>query len=328
MGKKGRAQRIRRVRTEGSYNNNSVNEKKLMKKKQHVLRYTWKGKLLKLRSYLSHVKNHREINLQDECGRSACHFAASWDCPKTLKTLLTVPRVSVNLQDDEGKTPLFKAVEINSLDCVKMLIEHGANPRITSRDGRNAFEFALQEKGDEALDIIKYLYTDGNMFKERKREGIVTYLHQVCLARKDVKVMAVAEELIKLGALINATEGAGRTPLILATQMNRPDLVELFLKYKADALHIDLEYNTALKYATPGEKCYDLVKKAVGHVVAKGKRIHGVEEQDRLLKYTQKCHRETKQEIKSDVNNVTYEVRKPIAAYQVRVRPTTPNYKQ
>ena len=49
------------------------------------------------------------------------------------------------------------------------------------------------------------------------------------------------------------TEGNGRTPLILATQMNDLEMVELFLKYKADVAHIDLEYNNVLKYAFPGE---------------------------------------------------------------------------
>ena len=325
--KKGYVPRIRRIRAEGSYDNNSVDEKKMLRKNENILRYTWKGKLLKLRNYVNQTKHHKEINMQDGCGRSACHFASSWDCPKTLSTLLMVPGIDVNLQDDEGKTPLYKAVEINSINCVKLLIQHGANPRITAQDNRNPFEFALQERGDIAFEIIKYLYLDGKVFKERKEEGILSHLHQACLARKDVTVLNVTKELLQFGAYINATEGTGKTPLILATQMNRPELVELFLQNKADAKHIDLEYKSAMNYAIPGEECYDMIKKAMRRNKTKGRRVRGIEERDRILKYTQKCHWETKQEITSKVNNVTYEVKKPIATYQVRVRPTTPNYK-
>ena len=95
--KKGYVPRIRRIREEGSYDNNSVDEKKMMKKNENVLRYTWKGKLLKLRNYVNQRKHHKEINMQDECGRSACHFASSWDCPKTLSTLLLIPGIDINL---------------------------------------------------------------------------------------------------------------------------------------------------------------------------------------------------------------------------------------
>ena len=252
----------------------------MLKKNENILRYTWKGKLLKLRKYVNQTKHHKEINMQDECGRSACHIASSRNCPRTLNTLLLVPGIAINLQDDEGKTPLYKAVEINSISCVKLLIQHGANSRITAQDNRDPFEFALQERGDIALEIIKFLYFDGKMFRERKEEGILSHLHQVCLARKDGSVVKATKELLESGADINATEGTGRTPLILATQMNRPKLVELFLRYKADAKHIDLEYKSAMNYAIPGEECYNIIKKAIGRNKVEGRRMRGIEERD------------------------------------------------
>ena len=68
--------------------------------------------------------------------------------------------------------------------------------------------------------------------------------------------------MIQFGAKINATEGNGRTPLILATQMTDLEMVEIFLMYKAVVVHIDLEYNNALPYGIPGETCYQLIRKA------------------------------------------------------------------
>ena len=88
----------------------------------------------------------------------------------------------------------------------------------------------------------------------------MSHLHQLCLAK--VKVVKVAEELILSGAAINATEGSGKTPLILAAKLNRPELVNLFLKFNADVMHVDLElYKNALEYSIPREACYNMIKK-------------------------------------------------------------------
>ena len=67
--------------------------------------------------------------------------------------------------------------------------------------------------------------------------------------------MVLAEKSIKSGAEINATEGSGRTPLIIAIQMNDLEMVQFFLKYKADVNHIDADYNNnALKRTQFPEK--------------------------------------------------------------------------
>ena len=57
--------RIRRKIDEGSYPNASVDEEKL----PTLLRYTWKGKLMKMRKYLQDKTKHSKINRQDNQGR-------------------------------------------------------------------------------------------------------------------------------------------------------------------------------------------------------------------------------------------------------------------
>ena len=217
MEKKGIEKRIRRKIDEGSYSNFSVDEKKLFGYKDYILRYTWKGKLVKLRKYLKDKHTHIFINRQDYCGRTALHYAASWGCHQTLKLLLSVPGIKVNLQDADGKTAIRKACEIRSLTCVKMLVEAGANVTLNGADRRNPFEYVLQEQGDSNIELALYLYNLPQIRDHRKIVGQVTYLHQCCLAKR--KCLALAEELIKCGAEINATEGMGRTPLMLATQV-------------------------------------------------------------------------------------------------------------
>merc|ERR1712150_344360 len=116
----GRTIKQRHASNECSYPITSVDEKQLMDEGEHIIRYSWKGRSMKLRNLLSdrrNVNNCKEINRTDSCGRTAAHFAASWGDYVTLQTLLSTPEIDINCQDDEGKTPLYKAVEAKSFNC-------------------------------------------------------------------------------------------------------------------------------------------------------------------------------------------------------------------
>ena len=80
--------------------------------------------------------------MQDKFGRTALHFAASWSDFRATKMLLEVKGINLNLKDSHDKTPLFKAIEMKSLACVRLLVNAGAKARITCRDERNALEYA------------------------------------------------------------------------------------------------------------------------------------------------------------------------------------------
>lgn len=40
--------------------------------------------------------------------RTALHYGASWGCIRTIKTLMNIPDIQLNMRDEHGKTPLFK----------------------------------------------------------------------------------------------------------------------------------------------------------------------------------------------------------------------------
>jgi len=77
-----------------------------------------------------------------------------------MRLLLNLPGIQLNLKDGNDMTPLYKAVEINSLPCVKLLVEAGAKVRIPCRDGRTLVEYALMEFGDACFPVIEYLYKE------------------------------------------------------------------------------------------------------------------------------------------------------------------------
>lgn len=147
--KKDVEERIRRKTDQGSYSNFSVDEGKLYGKKDTILRLTWKGKLVKLRKYLRDVRTHQYINRQDSLGRTALHYAASWDCPQTLKLLLSIPNVRTDIEDSEGNTAFRKACEIASQSCTKLLMEFGDEAQVVVADKREC-----RNQGEEYLRPI------------------------------------------------------------------------------------------------------------------------------------------------------------------------------
>ena len=87
-------------------------------------------------------------------------------------------------------------MEIKSLECVKLLLNAGANVKITARDSRNPFEYAIQEIGDECFGMVHYLYNQTELKHEVAEEHKLSYLHKICLG-KNVRVAKIVKMLIK-----------------------------------------------------------------------------------------------------------------------------------
>lgn len=107
----------------------------------------------------------------------------------------------------------FQAIEINSLECVKLLVEAGANISITCRDGRNALDYAVQEFGDERVSIVEYLLTKTSV-RSLHSPRRMSLLHKACLAKRSIRVEKVMEMLITKGCNVDAFEGNGRYSML------------------------------------------------------------------------------------------------------------------
>jgi len=246
--------RERRKVLEGSYPNFTVKDEN---KLPALLRYTWKGKIMKLKRHLE-KKNAGDfqINMQDEFGnRCALHLAASWGDDEIVQLLLKVSDIDVNLKDRLKMTPLFKAVQIQSLACVKLLVGAGADSTISCCDTRNALQYAVMEFGDEAYDVIEFLYyrtLEANQNKvwvethSQQQEKKMSLLHFACITQGAHKTV---DFLIKCGVNVNATEGNGRTPLILAAIYQINETVMCLLKNNAAVNIQDKFERKAIQYA-------------------------------------------------------------------------------
>lgn len=52
----------------------------------------------------------------------------------------------INFQDEEGETALTLAARCRSKRLVKLLIDHGANPKVINRDGKSAEDYILEDE--------------------------------------------------------------------------------------------------------------------------------------------------------------------------------------
>ena len=117
-----------------------------------------------------------------------------------MKMLLEVKGIALNLKDSHDKTPLFKAIEMQSLVCVRLLVHAGAKARITCRDERNALEYAITEYGDECFSIIEYLYCARGIRDVDMATRHMTLLHQAIVAKRHVSVEKVIKMIFDSGA--------------------------------------------------------------------------------------------------------------------------------
>lgn len=114
-----------------------------------------------------------DISLQDERGRTAIMYWADSKCDDkiVLKVLSSFQGDAVNIQDKDGNTALFYALEQPNMTRVKELVQNGARLDVFNRNGENAVIFAAKKNPelvrqithsarqlDEALFITAYTH--------------------------------------------------------------------------------------------------------------------------------------------------------------------------
>jgi hypothetical protein len=78
------------------------------------------------------VTKTNKLTLVSSNGENLLHFAAAYNNVDICKYFLENLEVHVNIENFRGATPLYYAALSGSTDTVKILVKHGANPRIRS----------------------------------------------------------------------------------------------------------------------------------------------------------------------------------------------------
>ncbi|XP_058034443.1 ankyrin repeat domain-containing protein 29 isoform X4 [Ahaetulla prasina] len=175
--------------------------------------------------------------------------AAFWAARKgnlaLLQLLLNSGRVDVDCKDCLGSTALMVASYYGHKECVRELVQQGADINLQRETGATALFFAAQQGHN---DIVKLLFEYGASTEFKTKDG-----GTALLAACQYGHMRVVDTLLKHGANIHDQLYDGTAPLWIASQMGHSDVVRVMLLRGADRDAARLDGTTALlKAATKG----------------------------------------------------------------------------
>jgi len=197
---------------------------------------------------LAGANYHREITT--ELGR--------WETTDTEKVIQLVGSgADVNSVGERGYTALLRAARWGNTDLVRYLIQHGADVRAKTPEGKTTLMEAVTNPGDTQL--LTALASAGVDIKARDNSGR-TVLHYASEAVDDCwkaspeaanqQMLAAIRYLVKAGSDPNVSDNSGKTALMLAAGKCNPAMVKTLLEANANPNAADAEGNTALLMAS------------------------------------------------------------------------------
>merc|ERR1712008_24417 len=128
-------------------------------------------------------------------------------------------RADVNMQDQEGNTPLIVAADEGMVKMVRWLTKQRCNPCIASKDGATALMAAAFRGSSEACDLLMKSRADPN---QEANQGW-TALLAACQAGHT----ETAKRLLDAGAQLDHKSADGETAQQLAAKNGKREIVKL-----------------------------------------------------------------------------------------------------
>uniref|UniRef100_UPI003AAB88F1 ankyrin repeat and SOCS box protein 2-like n=1 Tax=Centroberyx gerrardi TaxID=166262 RepID=UPI003AAB88F1 len=178
------------------------------------------GELKELLLMAGHVtqKNH--------LGWTALHEAAAGRRKECVDMLVEAHPELMDRQTLKGQTPLLLAVLNDRPACARCLLERGADPNISDKDGETPLYKACE---GEQTEIVSLLLAFGAGVKQRCLLGW-TALHEASSRNH----LQISELLVGAGADVNAADVYGVSPLFVAAQSGNREALDFLLNNGAD----------------------------------------------------------------------------------------------
>lgn len=110
------------------------------------------GNLEKVREALASSEINAVINELDDEGLGLIHWAADRGNGAILQLVLDVARADINLRDTGGQTALHYASSCGNYECVKLLVDSGADRTLPDDEGETCEDVAFDSKIKKLLE--------------------------------------------------------------------------------------------------------------------------------------------------------------------------------
>ncbi|RYG68108.1 ankyrin repeat domain-containing protein [archaeon] len=184
----------------------------------------------------------------------------------------------IDIVNENGWSCAMMAVATGDLDALSVTIEKGINLNMANNDGHTALMLAAREADKESVDIMLRANASPLI---KTGDGSTAYSLAMQAGRQVVAAtLAEAEVLhgiesedadtvvdaVRRGAFVNIRNGAGWTPLMLATAQKRPDIVQV--RY----IYMYIAYITYLPSLSMSRSCCPQVQMCIAWRTTAGPR--------------------------------------------------------
>lgn len=157
--------------------------------------------------------------------------------------------------DSDADTSLMLAALQRNVECVKYLVSKGASVNAKNRSGWTALLWAVCSN---SLPCVRTLVSSGADVNSVATRSDLSVLKQAVMCG----YVEIAAYLIAIGAMLEARDRHGCTPLMVAVSMNHPECVKLLISHGANLAAKDLTGGTALSLAKDYPRIVAILKAA------------------------------------------------------------------
>ncbi|NXP08419.1 RN5A ribonuclease, partial [Thinocorus orbignyianus] len=206
---------------------------------------------------------------KDNGGTAFIEAAAAGN--KNILNLLFDFGVDINAHDDNGFTAFMEAAWYGKEEALRFLYRKGANVNLRRavseekvklhKGGATALMDACRERHFSVVKtLIQEMRADMNIRDNKDRNALIHALKKGSDKERYESAVSIGHFLLDCGVDVNSKDECGKTALILAVEMQSPDLVKALLKKgEIDIDDADEEGNTALMVAVE-KNDYDIAK--------------------------------------------------------------------
>ncbi|KAL3307510.1 hypothetical protein Ciccas_013974 [Cichlidogyrus casuarinus] len=190
-----------------------------------------------------------DIGVLDSNKCSPLHLAAQQNMKEVIQIFVANPNVDVNAPGERGCRPLHFSCFKDSVQCLNLLLEHGADPRLADKIGNRPIHTAVSAG---AIKCAQALIEKG---QQPPNEEAVVKISELSVK----SVLQQDKSELKCSEMINWANKEGDTPLHLAVNTCDEALIKFCLTKSAKLDSVEEDGNSPVHYAAM--KGYDGILK-------------------------------------------------------------------